>query len=379
MARRSTAVRKIKIMISSQCKRQFPNGGRTLTEIRRDIRDRLESQTVLGSPVFEVWINEDSPGRGTDFNSWDACLVEVRKADILIVLNAEHGGWAPTDGDNGICHAELMTAHNASPAKIRLIPLVGTQPLADELAKTNDRFKAYVDKINPFGPPVRTESELNEMVDKAVVDAVTSLVGLGVRAAGKGGFSSGDALVWGRLSFEDRAAQMRKTMAAALVESGGKAISDTTIEVRFAGAPVMVHLHASPASFSVAASRELVGRPFLADHLATPGYSKGVAGPVHLIACQAGVTETQARTMLGFPDATFVTPGFGIFAADEVQHIQFAMLKDCRDETTVRAAVHRFRTWLEETGEDQVVLERARRRRIIADAIAGQVSIGAKP
>jgi len=372
MARRSTAIRKIKIMISSQCKRQFPDGGRTLTEIRRKIRDRLEAQTVLGVPVFDVWINEDSPARGTDVNSWDVCLAEVRRADILIVLNAGHGGWAPTDGDNGICHAELMTAHNASPAKIRVIPLVGTQPLPDELAKTNDRFKAYVDKINPFGPPVRTENELHEMVDKAVVDAVTSLVGLGVLESGKGGFASGDALVWGRLSFEDRAVQMRKAMKAALVESGGKVFSDAMVEVRFAGTPVMLHLHASPASFSVAASRELVGRPFLADHLATPGYGKGVVGPVHLIACLAGVTEAQARALLGFPDATFVTPAFGIFAADEVQHIQFAMLKDCRDDTTVRAAVHRFRTWLEETGEDQVVVGRARRRRNIADAIAAQ-------
>jgi hypothetical protein len=372
MARRSTAVRKIKVMISSQCKRQFPVGGRSLTDIRRDVKDRLEKQTLLGAPLFEVWINEDSPGRGTDVNSGDACLAEVRKADILIVLNAEHGGWAPTDGDNGICHAELMTAHNASPAKIRIVPLVGTQPVADELSVTNDRFRAYVAKINAFCPAVRTEAELNDMVDKAVADAVTSLVGLGVMEAGKGGFSAGDALVWGRLSFDNRAERMRATMAAALTQSGGKSHGPDMVEVKLAGGRVMLHLHASPASFAVAASRELVGRPFLADHRATPSYPKGVAGPVHLIASLAGVTETQARTLLGFPDATFVTPGFGIFAADEVQQIQFALLKDCRDETSVRSAVHRFRAWLEETGEDEVVLERAGRRRVISDAIAGQ-------
>jgi len=374
MARRSTAVRKIKIMISSQCNRQFPDGGRTLTDIRREIRDRIEAQTVLGTSLFDVWINEDSAGRGTDINSWDACLAEVRKADILIVLNAGHGGWAPNDGDNGICHAELMTAHNASPAKIRVIPLVGTQPLPDELSKTNDRFKDYVGKLNPFAPSARTEADLFEMVDKAVADAVASLVGLGVMEAGKGGFSSGDALVWGRLSFEARAERMRSTMAAALIESGGVARGPNMVEVKLGGGQVVLHLHASPASFSVAAAREQVGRPFLADHQATPGYGKNVAGPVHVIASLAGVTETQARTLLGFPDATFVTPGFGIFAADEVQHIQFAMLKDCRDDTTVRGAMHRLRSWLEETGEDRVVLDRARRRRIIADAIAAQQS-----
>ena len=121
MTRRTTPLRKIKIMISSQCDRMFPAGGRTLTELRRVIRDNVQSSKLLGHDVFEVWINEDSPGRETNLNSWEACLAEVRKADILIVLATGHAGWAPSDGDIGICHAELMTAHNASPAKIRLI------------------------------------------------------------------------------------------------------------------------------------------------------------------------------------------------------------------------------------------------------------------
>jgi hypothetical protein len=342
MARRAMAIRKIRVMISSQCRRRFPDGGRTLTEIRRDIRDRLQAQTLLGAPLFEVWINEDSPGRGTDLNSWDACLAEVRRADILLVLYAGHGGWAPADGDIGICHAELMTAHDAAPAKIRIIPLVGSQPMPDELAGTNTRFKAYVEQINAFAPPVRSEAELDAAVDKAITDAVASLVGLGVREAGKGGFASGDALAWSRLSFQDRARQMRETMAAALIESGGKAQGDDRIEVQLGGGSVMLHLHAAPASMSVAAAREYVGRPFLVDHLATPDYPDKIAGPVHVIATPAGVTQAQARTLLGFPDATIVTPAFGVFAADEVQQVQFALLRDCRDATTVRSAMHRW-------------------------------------
>ena len=373
MAVRSTALRKIKIMISSQCNRQFPDGGRTLTELRKDLRDRIEAQTLFGQKVFEVWINEDSPGRGTDINSWDVCLAEVRKADILIVLNAAHGGWAPSDGDVGICHAELMTAHNASPAKIRVIPLSGTQPMQDELAATNKRFKAYVDRINAFAPSVKSEVALFEAVEKAVADAVTSLVGLGVREAGKGGFSLGDALAWSRLSFEEQAERMRTTMAAALVESGGTAKGTRGVATKVAGGEVMIQLHASPASLSVAQAREYVGRPFLADHSVTPGYGRGTHGPLHLIACQTGVTTSQARVLLGFPDATIVTPGFGIFVADEVQQIQFALLRDCRDETSTRSAVHRLRSWLSESGEDQLVLERAKRRRIIADTIAAQM------
>lgn len=137
-------------MISSQCNRAFPAGGRTLTALRREIRDRLETQKLAGVKIFEVWINEDAASRGTDTNSLDACLKEVRKADILISLDAGHAGWAASDGDVGICHSELMTAHDASPAKIRIIRLEGTQPLADEFAASNDRFRKYVDRINSF-------------------------------------------------------------------------------------------------------------------------------------------------------------------------------------------------------------------------------------
>jgi len=80
--------------------------------------------------------------------------------------------------------------------------------------------------------------------------------------------------------------------------------------------------------------------------------------------------------MLGFPDAVIVNAPFGIFAADEVQQIQFALLKDCRDDTTVRNAVGRLFDWLRETGEDQVVVDRARRRRVIATAIAKEARSG---
>lgn len=374
MAARSTAARKIKLMISSQCKRKFPIGGRTLTEIRRDVRDHLEASKMFGQTLFEVWINEDAPGHGTDLNSWDACLEQVRKADILIVLNAEHGGWAPSDGDIGICHAELMTAHNSSPAKIRIIPIRGSQPVGDELRKTNERFNAYISQINPFAPSVATETELMEAVDRAVVDAVASLVELGVREARKGRYYTGDALEWSKLPFETRAYRMRETMMSALTESGGKKHVEREVEFTIAGTPLMLHLHASPASLSVSASREMVGRPFLTDHVAVPSYPVGTVGPLHIVACQTGATEAQARIMLGFPDAMIVNAPFGIFAADKVQQIQFVLLKDCRDETTVRNAVGRFVDWLKETGEDQVVVARARRRRAIATAIANEAS-----
>lgn len=373
MAGRTTALRKIKIMISSQCDRLFPAGGRTLTELRRDVRDKIQSSRLLGHDVFEVWINEDSPGRGTNFNSWEACLAEVRKADILIVLATDHAGWAPSDGDIGICHAELMTAHNAAPAKIRLIKLSGTIPLKDELAKSNDRFRKYIEQINPFRTSVATETELFNAVEQAIADGVSSLVGLGIREASKGAFAAGDALVWSRLSLTDRAKSMQETMSTALEESGATRSASDELILTVQGRPIVFQLHAALGSLAVPAIREMVGRPFLNDHRRITSYPDDACGPVHVIACQSGATEAQARTMLGFPDAIFMVPNFGTFAADNVQQIQFALLRDCRDDTTTRNAIHRLMQWLRESGEDALVAERALRRRVIAETIAAKI------
>lgn len=373
MARRGTVARKIRIMISSQCKRAFPKGGRTLTAIRQDIRDKLEAATLLGTPLFEVWVNEDAPAAGLEENSWDKCLTNVRRADILIVLDAGHAGWARSAGDVGICHAELTTAFNSAPAKVRIIPIRGSEPLDDEDAPRNQRFEQYIGQINAFSPPVHTEKDLMKAVDNAVIDAVSSLAELGVREARKGRYHSGDALEWSKLSFAEREERMITSLQDALTDGTGSALRRGVVTMPLAASKVAFHLHASPGALSVTASRERVGRPFLDDHRHVDGYRSDTAGPVHLIACQSGTTEAQGRTILGFPDATIVSAPFGIFIADQTQQIQFALLRDCRDETTTRSAAHRFFDWLRETGEEQAVLERAEKRRRVANAIAAEL------
>jgi hypothetical protein len=60
------------------------------------------------------------------------------------------------------------------------------------------------------------------------------------------------------------------------------------------------------------------------------------SGPVHLIACQRSVTESQALRQLGFPDVTVVSPPFGVYVVDEVQKVQLIFLANCRDPTSTR-------------------------------------------
>ena len=143
-----------------------------------------------------------------------------------------------------------------------------------------------------------------------------------------------------------------------------------TVMLEIAMQPTAFVCDCIPASMSVAAARELVGQPFLDDHGIARKLPVGVGGPVHLIACQKSVTETQAMRQLGFPEAVIVPAPFGIYVADDVQKIQMVFISNCRDATTTRHKVQRFLEWLHQESEDRLLAKRAAARRLISDLIA---------
>ncbi len=114
----------------------------------------------------------------------------------------------------------------------------------------------------------------------------------------------------------------------------------------------------------------VVGQPFLRDHELVGLLDKDAVGPVHLIGCHRSVTEAQAMKQLGFPDATIVSPPFGVYVADPIQRIQILFLANCRDDTTTRHALQRAFEWLLQTGEDQRLAARAAIRTRIVKTIA---------
>ena len=88
---------------------------------------------------------------------------------------------------------------------------------------------------------------------------------------------------------------------------------------------------------------------------------EAMAGPVHLIACHRGATESQSLKHLGFPDATVVSTRSWVYVADEVQKIQIVFLANCRDETTTNLALQGFFEWLAQVQEAGRLSERPRR------------------
>jgi hypothetical protein len=119
----------------------------------------------------------------------------------------------------------------------------------------------------------------------------------------------------------------------------------------------------------------MVGQPFLKDHQKATLLQKSVIGPIHLIACQKSVAESQAINLLGFPDATIVSAPFGIYVADNVQKIQIALIKDCRDPTSTNLGLQRFIAWLRQTGEETLLAQRAKGRTRIVKAIAAALIV----
>jgi hypothetical protein len=204
------------------------------------------------------------------------------------------------------------------------------------------------------------------------------MVRQGSAAARKGRFDTGAPLDWSRLDFSDRKAAIEGVLRAMLVENG--AVNAGPGHVREVnGVPVFFLCHGVPAAMTVPAAREMVGRPFLQDHQFTPYLKDEICGPVHVIGCHKGATENQAANLLGFPDAIIVTPAFGVYAADNVQKIQLALLANCRDGSTTRSAAQDFFQWLSQTGEANFLAERAAGRRAIVAEIAAHLKHRAAP
>ena len=366
---------KLKVMISSRCNDPFPAGGTsTLTDIRRELKREIEAVQLFGKKLFEVWINEETPPKGGTWDSWDVCLQAVADCDVLLVICNGNAGWAKDAGGIGICHAELMTGLSRAPGKVWLISLDSIQSEDPDQEDRNKRFQTYVTEQSLFrGDTVKTVADFKKRIREALYDAIINLVQRGVRESSKGKFYSGEALDWSRLDFTARQQTMVRSLRDAL-NGRHKAIDiDPAVSVPIAGRPICFVPTAAPAALTISAAREMVGQPFLRDHEFFPALNaQKAAGPVHMIACHKTISEAQAIRLLGFPDATVVSPPFGVYVADGVQKIQMILIANCRDETTTRHGVQRFFDWLEQTGEADRLAARAQSRTNIIKAISAE-------
>lgn len=389
---------KIKVMISSRCKGHFPrpvavandhpkldlvskgrkskagaasNISKSLSEWRKDLKEKIEATEIGGKRLFEVWINEETASQGATQDSWETCMKAALDCDIFIALINGDAGWPGENGTLGICHAELEKATSTAAAKVRIIRL-GELPKPEDAANDADkRFLKFVKALNLFSRAASTGDELLAVTNEALHDAVLKLVQSGVTVASKGKFHMGQALDWTRLDFAGRSAAMTSVLRETVLSGQHSREATGHLFISLNDRQILIRLHAIPDALTVGAARESVGQPFLGDHLFSHALeSANAGGPLHVIACRKNATESQAQKFLGFPDATVVPGPFGVFAADPVQMMQFAFITNCRDEASTRHEFQRFLEWLRQTGEDQKIAHRAFARARIVKVIA---------
>ena len=149
---------------------------------------------------------------------------------------------------------------------------------------------------------VTTVDDLKKRVKDALHDAVITLTQAGVRDAARGKFHSGAALDWSRLDFSARQKEMVCVLRDALRVRKGSVEDSGKVFVQMNGYEVLAEPHAIPAALTVSPARDLVGQPFLRDHMLSGNLKGKRGGLLHIIACHKGATESQAAKLLGFPD-----------------------------------------------------------------------------
>jgi hypothetical protein len=376
---------KIKVMISSQCKDKFLDSeGESLSDIRMQIAQDIKQFNLSGTELYDVWINETAT-ENAENNAFEKCVSEAKKCDIFVALYTADPGSCAIGSEVGICQQELEAAYTQAPGKVYIIDIKGkTLPETKELTEVEtkhrkdlaEKFTTYVDNLKKFHMlEIKTKEDLINAVKNIIAEATIDLVKRGVTEASRGQYHLGAPLNWTRLTYSDRAIKMREATIAALTANGVSNETANEIAVRkILDKEILFVVGAIPDAVSLAAAREMVGQPHLQDHnlcdqLAGP---EGPVGPVHMIACHKTVTENQARTILGFPDATVVTGPFGIYVADAVQGIQLVLLSNCRHETNTRNQVGNFLNWLGESEQDQALVDFAVKRKAVVKVLASK-------
>lgn len=374
----------IRVMISSRCKTKIPFEGKQvwLSDLRERLKKEIEALAFWpGQPaIFDCWINETSSGSGIDETWWERSVDESKGADIVIVFYNGESGGAIKDGPIGICHAEVQAVLGDA-KKVRVIPLPLADPAKNPTQRArDDDFRKYMDDLAIFSPPANTGEELIERVRQELRDVVVKLVQDAAKTPDLSKSNVGPALEWHRMSYAARQNAMRNQLHLILGKVPGSKVHKhklsedewLTMWLLLGGKKVLAALHAIPASLSQAAAREIVGQPFLMDYTLHDQLKAGEGGPIHLVACYKGATESQALKMLGFPDATVIPGRFGLHVADSVQKIQIVLLKNCQTPTAVTESINAWLEWVRRSREDQLVAQRAVARKRIIAAIADQ-------
>jgi len=383
----STPFRRLRIMISSRNNDLIPDaaGSVKLSDVRKELQNVLQAETFLGRRLLDVWINEQAGAEAGDANAWETCIHEVDKADVLIVIYNGEAGWTNDAGGIGICHHEMSYAWFRTPGKVFLVQMRFESEQARKLqnpvevadsSPQNQSFSKFLSRIRPFTAFADDREQLKTQVKQATLNAIAKYFDLGRRGMHVGEISAGPALDWSRLTYTQRKRAMEDAGRGYFISRGAKEKA-TDLVWGWGGEKILVRIHGIPASFGIAEARELVGRPYLNDHL--PLGAKGMAGivgPFHIILCHKAISESQVISFMGHPDLFIVKAAAGFFVADRVSFVQALFLMNAVDSDAIHSGLQSMFEWVESQAQELGnIVSRARSRASILRSVAAQIAL----
>jgi len=367
---------KLKIFISSRNNDTINIDGtigESLTDIRLWLKNELEIIKIFDKDFLDIRINETF-GATTTLGSYNECLDEVRKSDLIIALYNGVAGWAPTGIELGICHSELSTALDISMRKTAIINIekyFKIKPTDKAEEKRNENFKKYVEKLNRFTNPLKvtgkqTNDNFKETLLKSIKTVIYNHLGDRIKISNNYYNLSGNnktSLDWKKLKYSDRDKLITNKL--------NFLISNSPNFSKFIAKAFSI-----PDNMSVEDAKSYTGRPFLKDQELVP---KGKnSGPIHFIGVYGSATEIQVKNLIGFPDISAIRDDFGLYVWEQNTHVQLVFLVDCKTPEAIESNFLLFNNWCDSTGEFENIKKRAEARSHILKAINEAKNIATK-
>ena len=349
---------KIKVFFSSRVNTSSSLDKKfTLSDLRKYLRDELQSALFLDEKLLEIIINEDSFDSAFDQNAFDNCLAKMKECNLIVILYNGEAGW--NVGANGICHDEFLVAMQEFSGMTYAINLTAlfTPKSRDE---ANIRFRQDVDtsfrhmesisasSVDDLKKKVLTQikryllkSIENSFATRKQIDSASSTFGL--------------TLNWSKLTYDDRQKAIKENLKNGL--TAAKFFED-----------VICDHHCIPDHMSVADARNRIGRPFLQEHKLLQKEKRG-KGAIHVIAVYGNATETQVKNLVGFPDVAVIKASFGYYLWETTSHIQIFFIPKSVNPSAVRMGIDQLTQWLRVSQESNKISNRAKARFSILRAI----------
>lgn len=334
-------------------------GGENLSAIRLWIRDELEQIKIFEKDFLDIRINETF-GAVTTLDSYNECLEEVRKSDLIIALYNGAAGWAPVGIELGICHSEFTTALDISTRKTAIISVekyFNITPSDKAEEKRNEKFKAYMQSLNRFNNPLKitgpaTNDKFKKALLKSIKEIIYNHIGDRIKISNSYYNLSGNnkiSLDWKKLKYSDR--------NGLIVDKLTDLISKNP---NFSG--FITKAFCIPDNMSVEDAKSYTGRPFLKDQDLILSAAKDQYGPIHFIGVYGNATEIQVKNLIGFPDISTIRGDFGLYVWEQNTHVQLVFLIDCKTPEAIEANFLLFTNWCDSTNELNNIKMRAKGR-----------------